>query len=56
MDGHAGRARTPSVLRTPQPQAEFLKSAEQMSTILPSWAPYVDSTSPGEDGVAASAA
>ena len=32
------------VMRTLQAQAEFLKSANQLSTIPPSWAPYVDST------------
>ena len=37
-------AKDTGVLRTLQSQAEFLKSAEQMSTIPPSWAPYVDST------------
>jgi taurine transport system substrate-binding protein len=37
-------AKDTGVLRTLQAQAEFLKSAEQLSTIPPSWAPYVDST------------
>jgi taurine transport system substrate-binding protein len=37
-------AKDTGVLRTLQSQAEFLKSAEQLSTIPPSWAPYVDST------------
>ena len=37
-------AKDTGVLRTLQSQAEFLKSAEQMTTIPPSWAPYVDST------------
>jgi taurine transport system substrate-binding protein len=37
-------AKDTGVLRTLQAQAEFLKSAEQMTTIPPSWAPYVDST------------
>jgi taurine transport system substrate-binding protein len=37
-------AKDTGVLRTLQSQAEFLKSADQLSTIPPSWAPYVDST------------
>lgn len=37
-------AKDTGVLRTLQSQAEFLKAAEQLSTIPPSWAPYVDST------------
>ena len=37
-------AKDTGVLRTLQAQAEFLKSAEQLSTVPPSWAPYVDST------------
>jgi len=32
------------VMRTLQSQAEFLKSADQLTTIPSSWAPYVDST------------
>ena len=37
-------AKDTGVIRTLQSQAEFLKSAEQLTTIPPSWAPYVDST------------
>jgi taurine transport system substrate-binding protein len=37
-------AKDTGVLRTLQAQAEFLKSADQMTTIPPSWAPFVDST------------
>ena len=37
-------AKDTGVLRTLQSQAEFLKAAEQMTTIPPSWVPYVDST------------
>jgi taurine transport system substrate-binding protein len=37
-------AKDTGVMRTLQAQAEFLKSANQLSTIPPSWAPYVDST------------
>jgi taurine transport system substrate-binding protein len=37
-------AKDTGVIRTLQSQAEFLKSAEQMTTIPPSWAPYVDSS------------
>ena len=37
-------AKDTGVLRTLQSQAEFLKSADQLSTIPPSWAPYVDSS------------
>ena len=37
-------AKDTGVLRTLQSQAEFLKTADQLSTIPPSWAPYVDSS------------
>ncbi len=37
-------AKDTGVVRTLQSQAEFLKAAEQMTTIPPSWLPYVDST------------
>jgi taurine transport system substrate-binding protein len=37
-------AKDTGVMRTLQSQAEFLKSADQLTTIPPSWAPYVDST------------
>jgi taurine transport system substrate-binding protein len=37
-------AKNTGVMRTLQSQAEFLKSADQLTTIPPSWAPYVDST------------
>ena len=37
-------AKDTGVLRTLQSQAEFLKSADQLSTIPSSWTPYVDST------------
>lgn len=37
-------AKTTGVLRTLRDQAEFLKAAGQMTTIPPSFAPYVDST------------
>jgi taurine transport system substrate-binding protein len=37
-------AKDTGVLRTLQSQAEFLKAAEQMTTIPLSWAPFVDST------------
>ena len=37
-------AKDTGVVRTLQSQAEFLKAAEQLSTIPPSWTPYVDST------------
>jgi len=37
-------AKDTGVLRTLQSQAEFLKAAEQMTTIPPSFAPFVDST------------
>ncbi len=37
-------AKDTGVLRTLQSQAEFLKAADQLTTIPPSWAPYVDST------------
>ena len=37
-------AKDTGVLRTLQAQAEFLKSAEQMTTIPPSFAPFVDSS------------
>jgi taurine transport system substrate-binding protein len=37
-------AKNTGVLRTLQEQAEFLKSANQLSEIPPSWAPYVDSS------------
>jgi taurine transport system substrate-binding protein len=37
-------AKNTGVMRTLQSQAEFLKSADQLSAIPPSWAPYVDST------------
>ena len=37
-------AKDTGVARTLQSQAEFLKSADQLSTIPPSWTPYVDST------------
>ena len=37
-------ANSTGVLRTLQDQAEFLKAAGQMTTIPPSFAPYVDST------------
>jgi taurine transport system substrate-binding protein len=37
-------AKDTGVLRTLQSQAEFLKAAEQMTTIPWSWAPFVDST------------
>ena len=37
-------AKDTGVLRTLQEQAEFLKAAEQMNAIPPSFAPYVDST------------
>ena len=32
------------VLRTLQSQAEFLKAADQLNTVPPSWTPFVDST------------
>src|SRR4029079_13978401 len=32
------------VLRTLQAQGEFLKSADQIPSLPPSWAPYIDST------------
>ena len=37
-------AKDTGVLRTLQAQAEFLKAAEQMSAIPPTFAPYVDSS------------
>ena len=37
-------AKDTGVLRTLQAQAEFLKAADQLSRIPPSWAPYVDSS------------
>ncbi|HXX82913.1 MAG TPA: ABC transporter substrate-binding protein [Casimicrobiaceae bacterium] len=37
-------ARDTGVLRTLQAQAEFLKAADQLTTIPPSWTPFVDST------------
>ena len=37
-------AKDTGVMRTLQSQGEFLKSADQLTTIPPSWAPYVDST------------
>ena len=37
-------AKDTGVMRTLQSQAEFLKSADQLTTIPPSWVPYVDST------------
>ncbi len=37
-------AKDTGVLRTLQAQAEFLKAADQLATIPPSFAPYVDST------------
>jgi taurine transport system substrate-binding protein len=37
-------AKDTGVLRTLQSQAEFLKAADQLSTIPPSWVPFVDST------------
>jgi taurine transport system substrate-binding protein len=37
-------AKDTGVLRTLQAQAEFLKAAEQLSTIPPSWSPYVESS------------
>ena len=37
-------AKDTGVLRTLQSQAEFLKAAEQMTTMPPSFAPFVDST------------
>jgi taurine transport system substrate-binding protein len=37
-------AKDTGVFRTLQSQAEFLKSANQLSNIPPSWTPYVDST------------
>ena len=37
-------AKDTGVVRTLQSQAEFLKSADQLSTIPSSWAPYIDST------------
>jgi taurine transport system substrate-binding protein len=37
-------AKDTGVLRTLQSQAEFLKAADQLSTIPPSWTPFVDST------------
>jgi taurine transport system substrate-binding protein len=37
-------AKDTGVLRTLQAQAEFLKAADQMAAIPPSWAPFVDST------------
>jgi taurine transport system substrate-binding protein len=37
-------AKDTGVLRTLQAQAEFLKAADQLTTIPPSFAPYVDST------------
>jgi taurine transport system substrate-binding protein len=37
-------AKSTGVLRTLQAQADFLKAAEQMSTVPPTFAPYVDST------------
>jgi len=37
-------AKSTGVLRTLQAQADFLKAAEQMNTVPPTFAPYVDST------------
>jgi len=37
-------AKNTGVLRTLQAQADFLKAAEQMTTVPPTFAPYVDST------------
>ena len=37
-------AKSTGVLRTIQAQAEFLKAADQLTTIPSSWAPYVDSS------------
>jgi taurine transport system substrate-binding protein len=37
-------AKNTGVMRTLQSQAEFLKAADQLTTIPPSWAPYVDSS------------
>src|SRR5215831_434451 len=37
-------AKDTGVMRTLQSQAEFLKSADQLNAIPPSWAPFVDST------------
>jgi taurine transport system substrate-binding protein len=37
-------AKDTGVLRTLQAQAEFLKAADQLPSIPPSFAPFVDST------------